>query len=182
MDFSVDSPQVGFGELPFNRVDRFPTYPDICFRVDGYNFLCHKVRPSKLTEHSSHYDPTPCLSNKDFYCVLVCVSRRSSADVVIILKPCWRTTSVRESNCSPSPAPQWLLYTRFPMKYSSTSCITSTRITQRSVHNFCLIIIWWNFLSGMHLYGPICGYQTGFPTARHKPVKKKKVCVGKYAV
>lgn len=35
--------RVGFGELPFNRVDRFPTYPDICFRVDGYNFLCHKA-------------------------------------------------------------------------------------------------------------------------------------------
>ncbi|CAG11294.1 unnamed protein product, partial [Tetraodon nigroviridis] len=34
---------VGFGELPFNRMDWFPTYPDICFRVDGYNFLCHKA-------------------------------------------------------------------------------------------------------------------------------------------
>ncbi|CAB1424205.1 unnamed protein product [Pleuronectes platessa] len=34
---------VGFGELPFNRVDLFPTYPDVCFRVDGYDFLCHKV-------------------------------------------------------------------------------------------------------------------------------------------
>ncbi|XP_035499771.1 ankyrin repeat and BTB/POZ domain-containing protein 1 isoform X1 [Scophthalmus maximus] len=35
--------RVGFGELPFNRVDLFPTYPDICFRVDGYDFLCHRV-------------------------------------------------------------------------------------------------------------------------------------------
>ncbi|XP_061591916.1 ankyrin repeat and BTB/POZ domain-containing protein 1 [Cololabis saira] len=35
--------RVGFGELPFNRVDRFPTYPDICFRVEGYDFLCHKA-------------------------------------------------------------------------------------------------------------------------------------------
>uniref|UniRef100_A0A672HX88 BTB domain-containing protein n=1 Tax=Salarias fasciatus TaxID=181472 RepID=A0A672HX88_SALFA len=35
--------RVGFGELPFNRVDRFPTYPDICFRVDGSDFLCHKA-------------------------------------------------------------------------------------------------------------------------------------------
>ncbi|XP_076596507.1 ankyrin repeat and BTB/POZ domain-containing protein 1 [Chaetodon auriga] len=35
--------RVGFGELPFNRVDHFPTYPDICFRVDGYDFLCHKA-------------------------------------------------------------------------------------------------------------------------------------------
>ncbi|XP_029291024.1 ankyrin repeat and BTB/POZ domain-containing protein 1 [Cottoperca gobio] len=35
--------RVGFGELPFNRVDRFPTFPDICFRVDGFNFLCHKA-------------------------------------------------------------------------------------------------------------------------------------------
>lgn len=35
--------RVGFGELPFNRVDRFPTYPDICFRVDGFHFLCHKA-------------------------------------------------------------------------------------------------------------------------------------------
>lgn len=42
-------PQVGFGELPFNRMDCFPTYPDICFRVDGYNFLCHKVRSLKVT-------------------------------------------------------------------------------------------------------------------------------------
>uniref|UniRef100_A0A3Q3XES8 Ankyrin repeat and BTB/POZ domain-containing protein 1 n=1 Tax=Mola mola TaxID=94237 RepID=A0A3Q3XES8_MOLML len=35
--------RVGFDELPFNRVERFPTYPDICFRIDGYNFLCHKA-------------------------------------------------------------------------------------------------------------------------------------------
>ncbi|XP_030590569.1 ankyrin repeat and BTB/POZ domain-containing protein 1 isoform X2 [Archocentrus centrarchus] len=35
--------RVGFGELPFNRVDHFPTYPDICFRVGGYDFLCHKL-------------------------------------------------------------------------------------------------------------------------------------------
>ncbi|XP_024915273.1 ankyrin repeat and BTB/POZ domain-containing protein 1 isoform X3 [Cynoglossus semilaevis] len=35
--------QVGFGELPFNRADSFPTYPDICFRVDDFNFLCHKA-------------------------------------------------------------------------------------------------------------------------------------------
>ncbi|KAF7655645.1 hypothetical protein LDENG_00053080 [Lucifuga dentata] len=33
----------GFGELPFNRVDNFSTYPDICFRVESYNFLCHKA-------------------------------------------------------------------------------------------------------------------------------------------
>ncbi|KAK1898288.1 Ankyrin repeat and BTB/POZ domain containing protein 1 [Dissostichus eleginoides] len=65
--------RVGFGELPFNGVDRFPTYPDICFRVDGLTFY---------------------------------VIRRFSADVVIILKPCWRTTSVREGSCSPSPALQ----------------------------------------------------------------------------
>ncbi|TNN42718.1 Ankyrin repeat and BTB/POZ domain-containing protein 1 [Liparis tanakae] len=25
------------------RVDHFPTFPDICFRVDGFNFLCHKA-------------------------------------------------------------------------------------------------------------------------------------------
>lgn len=42
-------PQVGFGELPFNRVDLFPTYPDICFRVEGFDFLCHKVGISKPT-------------------------------------------------------------------------------------------------------------------------------------
>ncbi|XP_062283730.1 ankyrin repeat and BTB/POZ domain-containing protein 1 isoform X1 [Scomber scombrus] len=35
--------RVGFGELPFNRVDHLPTYPDVCFRVDGYDFLCHKA-------------------------------------------------------------------------------------------------------------------------------------------
>lgn len=51
--FFAHSPQVGFGELPFNRVDHFPTYPDICFRVDGYNFLCHKVQIIKLTQLSS---------------------------------------------------------------------------------------------------------------------------------
>lgn len=45
--FFADYPQVGFGELPFNRVDLLPTYPDICFRVDGYNFLCHKVRSAE---------------------------------------------------------------------------------------------------------------------------------------
>lgn len=41
--------QVGFGELPFNRADSFPTYPDICFRVDDFNFLCHKVGPTDIT-------------------------------------------------------------------------------------------------------------------------------------
>uniref|UniRef100_UPI0037E8113F ankyrin repeat and BTB/POZ domain-containing protein 1 isoform X1 n=2 Tax=Semicossyphus pulcher TaxID=241346 RepID=UPI0037E8113F len=35
--------RVGFGELPFNRVDRFLTYPDICFKVESFNFLCHKA-------------------------------------------------------------------------------------------------------------------------------------------
>uniref|UniRef100_A0A673A5H1 BTB domain-containing protein n=1 Tax=Sphaeramia orbicularis TaxID=375764 RepID=A0A673A5H1_9TELE len=35
--------QVGFGELPFNGTKHFPTYPDICFRVNGYSFLCHKA-------------------------------------------------------------------------------------------------------------------------------------------
>ncbi|XP_057686187.1 ankyrin repeat and BTB/POZ domain-containing protein 1 isoform X2 [Corythoichthys intestinalis] len=35
--------RVGYGVLPFNRVDHLPTYPDVCFRVDGYDFLCHKA-------------------------------------------------------------------------------------------------------------------------------------------
>ncbi|KAJ8371899.1 hypothetical protein AAFF_G00298910 [Aldrovandia affinis] len=35
--------RVGFGELPFDRTDNFPCYPDICFRVEGYDFMCHKV-------------------------------------------------------------------------------------------------------------------------------------------
>ncbi|KAK0155103.1 Ankyrin repeat and BTB/POZ domain-containing protein 1 [Merluccius polli] len=35
--------RVGCGQLPFIRTDDYPTYPDIVFRVDGYNFLCHKV-------------------------------------------------------------------------------------------------------------------------------------------
>nr|XP_046221031.1 ankyrin repeat and BTB/POZ domain-containing protein 1 isoform X1 [Oncorhynchus gorbuscha] len=35
--------KVGFGELPFDRTDNFPSYPDICFRVEGYDFLCHKA-------------------------------------------------------------------------------------------------------------------------------------------
>ena len=35
--------QVGCGQLPFIRTDDYPTYPDIVFRVEGYNFLCHKV-------------------------------------------------------------------------------------------------------------------------------------------
>ncbi|XP_019744024.1 ankyrin repeat and BTB/POZ domain-containing protein 1 isoform X2 [Hippocampus comes] len=35
--------RVGFGALPFNRVDHLHTYPDVCFRVDGYDFLCHKL-------------------------------------------------------------------------------------------------------------------------------------------
>lgn len=52
--FSVCRLQVGFGELPFNRVDHFPTCPDICFRVDGYDFLCHKV--FLTTSHQQHAD------------------------------------------------------------------------------------------------------------------------------
>ncbi|KAJ8257950.1 hypothetical protein GJAV_G00191510 [Gymnothorax javanicus] len=35
--------RVGYGELPFDKTDNFPSYPDICFRVEGYDFLCHKV-------------------------------------------------------------------------------------------------------------------------------------------
>ncbi|XP_072305829.1 ankyrin repeat and BTB/POZ domain-containing protein 1 [Eucyclogobius newberryi] len=35
--------QLGFGELPFHRTTNLSTYPDICFSVDGYNFLCHKA-------------------------------------------------------------------------------------------------------------------------------------------
>lgn len=35
--------RVGFGELPFDRIDNFPSYSDICFRVEGFNFLCHKA-------------------------------------------------------------------------------------------------------------------------------------------
>ncbi|XP_007465325.1 PREDICTED: ankyrin repeat and BTB/POZ domain-containing protein 1 [Lipotes vexillifer] len=32
----------GLGELPF-PCDGFSSYPDVCFRVDGYSFLCHKA-------------------------------------------------------------------------------------------------------------------------------------------
>ncbi|XP_077368960.1 ankyrin repeat and BTB/POZ domain-containing protein 1 isoform X2 [Festucalex cinctus] len=53
--------RVGFGVLPFNRVDHLPTYPDVCFRVDGYDFLCHKV----LTL-CSHCRPSSC-----FHSILV---------------------------------------------------------------------------------------------------------------
>lgn len=66
------------------------------------------------------------------------VSRHFSACAATILKPYWRTTSVRENSCSPSPAPQLLLCTTFPMKYLATSCITSIQMTRRLVHHFCL--------------------------------------------
>uniref|UniRef100_A0A671KMP7 Ankyrin repeat and BTB/POZ domain-containing protein 1 n=1 Tax=Sinocyclocheilus anshuiensis TaxID=1608454 RepID=A0A671KMP7_9TELE len=35
--------RVGYGQLPFDLTDSFPSYPDICFRVEGYDFLCHKA-------------------------------------------------------------------------------------------------------------------------------------------
>uniref|UniRef100_A0A672PKV1 Ankyrin repeat and BTB domain containing 1 n=1 Tax=Sinocyclocheilus grahami TaxID=75366 RepID=A0A672PKV1_SINGR len=35
--------EVGYGQLPFDLTDSFPSYPDICFRVEGYDFLCHKA-------------------------------------------------------------------------------------------------------------------------------------------
>lgn len=140
-----DSSQVGFGELPFNRIDLLPTYPDICFRVDGYNFLCHKVQTTKFPHHSSDsvQTPTHCpdpvtMSVLFSACLCVCVSRRFSVGAVITLKPYWRTTSVRESSFSHSPAPQWSLCTTSPMKSSSTSCITSTVMTQRFEHNLYL--------------------------------------------
>ncbi|XP_056585986.1 ankyrin repeat and BTB/POZ domain-containing protein 1 [Triplophysa dalaica] len=38
-----DELRVGYGQLPFDLTDSFPSYPDICFRVDGYDFLCHKA-------------------------------------------------------------------------------------------------------------------------------------------
>ncbi|XP_053576799.1 ankyrin repeat and BTB/POZ domain-containing protein 1 isoform X3 [Bombina bombina] len=34
--------RVGFGELPFDSTDNFNSYPDVCFQISGYNFLCHK--------------------------------------------------------------------------------------------------------------------------------------------
>lgn len=41
---------------------------------------------------------------------------------------------MRESSCSPSPAPQPLLYTTFHMTSLAASCITSIQITRRFVH------------------------------------------------
>ncbi|RXN19489.1 ankyrin repeat and BTB POZ domain-containing 1 [Labeo rohita] len=35
--------RVGYGQLPFDLTDSFPSYPDICLRVEGYDFLCHKA-------------------------------------------------------------------------------------------------------------------------------------------
>lgn len=35
--------RVGFGELPFDSTDNFSSYPDVCFQIMGYNFLCHKL-------------------------------------------------------------------------------------------------------------------------------------------
>ncbi|KAM6475635.1 ankyrin repeat and BTB/POZ domain-containing protein 1 isoform 6-T6 [Liasis olivaceus] len=35
--------RVGFGELPFDSTDSFSSYPDLCFRVSNYSFLCHKA-------------------------------------------------------------------------------------------------------------------------------------------
>ncbi|XP_056445652.1 ankyrin repeat and BTB/POZ domain-containing protein 1 [Gadus chalcogrammus] len=35
--------RVGCGQLPFIITDDYPTYPDIAFKVEGYNFLCHKA-------------------------------------------------------------------------------------------------------------------------------------------
>lgn len=61
------------------------------------------------------------------------VSRHFSACAATILKPYLRTTSVKENSCSPSPAPQLLLCTTFPMKYLATSCITSIQMTHRLV-------------------------------------------------
>uniref|UniRef100_A0A8C4Q9P6 Ankyrin repeat and BTB (POZ) domain containing 1 n=1 Tax=Eptatretus burgeri TaxID=7764 RepID=A0A8C4Q9P6_EPTBU len=35
--------RVGFGELPFDYADSFPSFPDCCFEVENYRFLCHKA-------------------------------------------------------------------------------------------------------------------------------------------
>lgn len=139
--------------------------------------------------------------------MFVCASRHFSAGVVIISKPSWRITSVKEGSCSPSPAPQWLLYTTFPMKYLSTSCITSTPMARRLVHNFCLKLFCSVVCEDANMS---FGYKIKsscllvskprsrkkdieteaspsrtslwltdwFPTVRHEPVKKKNVCVG----
>lgn len=119
--------QVGFGELPFNRVDHFPTCPDICFRVEGYDFLCHKV--FLTASHGQHDD------RELFYLkrMPACSSRRFSVDAATTLRLWWRITSVRESSCSRSPAPRPLLCTTFRMTSSSASCITSTLMTLRFV-------------------------------------------------
>lgn len=119
--------QVGFGELPFNRVDHFPTCPDICFRVDGFDFLCHKV--FLTTSHQQHDDCGLWYLNWP----PACVSRLFSVDAATTLRRWWRTTSVRESSCSRSPAPRPLLCTTFRTTSSSASCITSTPMTLRFV-------------------------------------------------
>ncbi|ETE71024.1 Ankyrin repeat and BTB/POZ domain-containing protein 1 [Ophiophagus hannah] len=42
--------RVGFGELPFDSTDSFSSYPDLCFRVSNYSFLCHKDHFSESEE------------------------------------------------------------------------------------------------------------------------------------
>lgn len=68
----------------------------------------------------------------------VCAARRFSVDAATTLRLCWRTTSVRGSSCSPSPAPRPSLCTTFRMTSLSVSCITSTPMTLRFVHGFSL--------------------------------------------
>ncbi|KAL1270328.1 hypothetical protein QQF64_032617 [Cirrhinus molitorella] len=52
--------RVGYGQLPFDLTDSFPSYPDICLRVEGYDFLCHKAffcgRIPVITLHDVSHD------------------------------------------------------------------------------------------------------------------------------
>ncbi|TTP91404.1 Ankyrin repeat and BTB/POZ domain-containing protein 1 [Bagarius yarrelli] len=50
--------RVGYGQLPFDLTDSFPSYPDVCFRVDGYDFLCHKAL---VEDHFSEGETLPSL-------------------------------------------------------------------------------------------------------------------------
>ena len=144
--------QVGFGELPFNRIDNFPDYADICFRVESFNFLCHKVCIVCYYREHGTLDMTHHIINWLFpLLTYMSVSRLFSVDVVTISKPCWRTTSVREKWCNPSPAPQFSHSTTSPTTSLSASFTTSTAMTQtlvglhnhkalpRSDINYCLV-------------------------------------------
>lgn len=125
-------PQGDLGELPFPCPDGFNSCPDVCFRVDGCSFLCHKVPSPPLVPSSSRKSQAGSSRHKPWTLPFLSPAspRPSSAAAATTSGPCWMTTSGRTSSWRPQVASQPSPCTASrPM--SSPTCSTTYTVTTR---------------------------------------------------